>query len=190
MGEALFQRILASHSGAIISTHAEGDVLRFILHGDGRIHLAIPELLSELRALAAERESAEQVERFPLVLIAGERRAYNANLIYRDPAWRKTDAEGALQIHPDDARQLGLSDGGAAICASPRGSLPVQVQITDAVRPGLVTLPNGYGSEHRGADGRRRAAGPAINLLTDAAWRDPISFTPLHKYVRVRLRAA
>jgi len=121
--------------------------------------------------------------------VAGERRAYNANLIYRDPAWRKTDAAGALQIHPDDARKLGLTDGGAAICESQRGSLPVRVQISDAVRPGLVTLPNGYGTEHPGPDGSRHAAGPAINLLTDAAWRDPISFTPLHKYVRVRVRA-
>ena len=190
LGEALFLRILDSRSGNTISTHAASDVFRFIRHGDGRIHLAIPEMLAELRALAAEREPAELVERFPLVLIAGERRAYNANLIYRDPAWRKTDAEGALQIHPDDARQLGLADGGAAICESPRGSVSVRVQITLAVQRGLVTLPNGYGTEHPGPDGSRSAAGPAINLLTDAAWRDPISFTPLHKYVRVRVRAA
>jgi hypothetical protein len=38
--------------------------------------------------------------------------------------------------------------------------------------------------------GLRRPTGPALNLLTDASHRDPITATPYHKNVRVRLRPA
>jgi anaerobic selenocysteine-containing dehydrogenase len=60
--------------------------------------------------------------------------------------------------------------------------------VTDAVQKGMVTLPNGYGTDHPAKDGARAVSGPAVNLLTDAGWRDPIAATPLHKHVRVRLR--
>ena len=43
---------------------------------------------------------------------------------------------------------------------------------------------------HPDASGARRRDSPALNLLTDAARRDPISATPHHKYVPVRLRPA
>ena len=39
----------------------------------------------------------------PQVLIAGERRSFNANTIFRDPRRRKGDPQGALRIHPQDA---------------------------------------------------------------------------------------
>ena len=44
----------------------------------------------------------------------GERRSFTANTIFRDPAWRKRDAGGALRVSPDDAARLGLADGGRA----------------------------------------------------------------------------
>jgi anaerobic selenocysteine-containing dehydrogenase len=133
-----------------------------------RGHLAVPEMLDALEALRSEPEAEDPA--LPLVLIAGDRRAYNANQIYRDPAWRRNDPEGALQIHPEDARRFGLEHGGRALL------------------PGVVSLPHGYGMDYPAADGTRIAAGPALNLLTDAGHRDPIAATPYHKHVRVRLR--
>ena len=48
------------------------------------------------------------------MLSAGERRAFTANTIIRDPAWRKRDADGALRISPDDAAALGVETGDRA----------------------------------------------------------------------------
>ncbi len=45
------------------------------------------------------------------MLSAGERRAYTANDIFRDPSWRKRDAEGALRVSVEDAQALGLVAG-------------------------------------------------------------------------------
>ena len=139
-------------------------------------------MLRAMDALADEPKWQSDGD-YPLVLIAGERRSYNANTIYRDPAWRRLDVDGALSIHPEDAERLGLADGDKAWCRSNRGAIEVVVKRSDRLRPGVVTLPHGYGMRYRGGP----VNGPALNRLTDAAHRDPIAATPFHKYVRVRL---
>jgi anaerobic selenocysteine-containing dehydrogenase len=95
-----------------------------------------------------------------------------------------------LQVHPEDAAALGVTHGGRAVCESARGKLEVTVAVTDKVRPGMVTLPNGFGTDYLAKEGGRAVSGPAVNMLTDAAWRDSIAATPFHKHVRVRLRPA
>ncbi|MBI3184404.1 MAG: molybdopterin-dependent oxidoreductase [Myxococcales bacterium] len=187
LGEALFARLLGSPSGARISTHEHGEMWRVIRHADGRIHLDVPEMLDALRALRSEPEPANAAA-FPLTLIAGDRRSYNANQIFRDPRWRKTDGDGALRIHPEDARQLGLAEGATAVCESSRGQIPVRVALDDTLLRGVVSLPHGYGNDYPDGNAGRRAAGPMLNLLTDAAHCDPLTATPYHKNVRVRLR--
>jgi anaerobic selenocysteine-containing dehydrogenase len=189
LGEALFARILANPSGALLSTHDHDEMWRLIRHGDGRIHLDVPEMLAALEQLKAEPEPSGG-DGYPLVLIAGERRSWNANQVLRDPAWRRGDPDGALRIHPDDARRCGLADGGRAVCESARGRIEVRVELADGLRPGVVTLPHGYGMEFPDASGTRRAVGPLVNWLTDAAHRDPLTATPYHKYVPVRVRPA
>ena len=62
----------------------------------------IPELLDELEGLRDELDAPADPE-FPFVLSAGERRSGTANTIFRDPAWRKQDRDGALRVHPHDA---------------------------------------------------------------------------------------
>jgi anaerobic selenocysteine-containing dehydrogenase len=186
LGEALFRKVLEGRSGTVLSTHQYDDTWKFVRHADGKIHLDISEMLDALRALASEPEAKDDA--FPLVLTAGERRAYNANTIYRDPAWRREDPEGALKVHPKDALRFGLSTGGRARCESKRGAVEVRVQVTDQVPEGLVTLPHGFGLDYP-AGGARVATGPQLNELTDAADRDPIAGTPFHKSVRVRVRA-
>ncbi len=58
--------------------------------------------------------------------------------------------------------------------------------VDDSVRPGVVTLPHGYG----GFFGGRGPIGPEVNRLTAAAHCDPFTRTPYHKYVPVSIRAA
>jgi anaerobic selenocysteine-containing dehydrogenase len=185
LGEALFEAILYSRSGALFSVNEYEDVWRLVRHEDGLIHLEIPEMLDALAKLDPTARLA--LADYPFILVAGERRSYNANTIYRDPLWRRTDREGALKLHPDDARALDIADGSWARCESRRGSVVVRVEITDTVRPGQVTLPHGYGMEHPVGDGERKPSGVNINELTAADDRDPVAGTPYHKYVPVRI---
>ncbi|MFN7988918.1 MAG: molybdopterin-dependent oxidoreductase [Thermoanaerobaculia bacterium] len=189
LGEALFTRLLESPSGALLSTHTHEEMWGFVRTADGRVHLDVPEMLEELRRLKDEPAAGEDDE-FPLVLVAGERRSWNANQIFRDPSWRRADPDGALHVHPEDARKHGLADGSRAVCESSRGSIEVRVELSPAIREGVVTLPHGYGMDYPDASGLRRVQGPLLNRLTDAAHRDPRTATPYHKNVRVRLRPA
>ena len=82
--------------------HDYEDDFDLISHADHKIALDMPEMLDEMRALLDARPALTTQE-FPIVLSAGERRAYTANDIFRDPAWRKRDVDGALRISVEDA---------------------------------------------------------------------------------------
>ncbi|MFC3152710.1 molybdopterin-dependent oxidoreductase [Litoribrevibacter euphylliae] len=180
LGPNLFRKILASKSGMVMSQHRYEDVWSLIKNKDGKIHLAIEEMLSDLSALKTNTPAASDR---PFILMAGERRSYNANQIYRDPKWRKVDKDGSLRMHPEDAQQLMVDSGDSVIVQSDRGELSVVVEVDDSVRTGMVTLPHGYGMQY---DGDERQ-GPAVNLLTAADHCDPFSKVPYHKYVPVTL---
>ncbi len=183
LGEALFARVM-KFEGTVLSEHTYEDTWKFVRHKDKKIHLPIAEMFDEVRALDDETRDTE----FPFILQAGERRSYNANQIMRSNAWRKKDTEGALRIHPDDATELGLSDGDSARVESRRGAVDAHVEITDAMRRGMVSLPHGYGMiEGSGAEAKQ--LGPNVNDLTDSNHCDAIAKTPFHKYVPVRVTA-
>jgi anaerobic selenocysteine-containing dehydrogenase len=185
---ALFQAILASPSGVVFAVDEWSEVVGRIATDDGRIHLALPDLLDELgtlRARPAERRDPE----WPFVLSAGERRSFTANTIIRDPVWRKSDGEGALRIGTDDARAMAVADGDRVRVTTRRGSAVVPVEVTDTLQPGHVTLPNGLGLSYPGPDGVQ-VTGVAPNELTAAEDRDPFVGTPWHKHVAARVERA
>ena len=186
LGANLFNAIIEGHSGVRISTHNWEDMWQLIKTKDGKIHLEITEVLEELDALANETpHPAEVCEDYPFVLMAGERRSYNANQIFRDPSWRKVDKNGALRIHPKDAEQLNLSTGDSALCRTKAGEITVEIEVNDGIREGMITLPHGYGMRYKNSD----PIGPQINRLTSADHCDPFTKTPYHKYVPAQLIA-
>lgn len=187
-GNALFDAILGSPSGVTFTVHDYQDDFALIGHSDHKIALEIPEMLSEVRALVTGPERLTTAE-LPIVLSVGERRAYTANDIFRDPAWRKRDADGALRVSVEDAQALGLDDGGRARITTAAGSAEATVEITETLLPGHAALPNGFGLDYIGEDGRTVVPGVAPNALTSTKWRDPYAGTPWHKHVPARIEA-
>jgi len=184
-GEALFDAVLTSPSGVVITVDEIDDVWSRVSTPDGRIQLVIPELLDELAGLDPGDAPGADPE-WPFVLSAGERRSFTANTIIRDGAWRKRDADGALRVSPDDAARLGLADGGSARLTTPRASAVVRVEVAPGMSNGHISLPNGMGVDHVEPDGRV-TRGVAPNEFTSAADRDPWAGTPWHKSVPARL---
>ncbi|MCE7009174.1 molybdopterin-dependent oxidoreductase [Kibdelosporangium philippinense] len=179
-GEALFEAILNSPSGITLTLDDYADTWRYVGTEDGRIHLAIPSLLDEMRTLDSAQVWTS--DEFPFVLSAGERRSFTANTIMRDPTWRRRDTRGALRISPQDAEALGLQDEGTALVTTKRGSVAAAVEINDRMQPGHVALPNGLGLSYQS-----ELTGTAPNELTDSNWRDPIAGTPWHKHVPAKI---
>jgi formate dehydrogenase len=148
----------------------------------------MPEMLAEIHGLSTATTALTTAE-FPIVLSAGERRAYTANDILRDPAWRKRDPDGALRISIEDAEALGLTNGGRARITTAAGSAVAAVEISEAMLPGHASLPNGFGLDFTDDEGNSRIPGVAPNSLTSADWRDSYAGTPWHKHVPARIEA-
>ncbi|WAJ45642.1 molybdopterin-dependent oxidoreductase [Mycobacterium sp. Aquia_216] len=187
-GNALFDAILNSPSGVTFTSHNYEDDFALISHSDHKIALEIPEMLRDLRALAAARPQLTTSE-LPIVLSVGERRAYTANDIFRDPSWRKRDADGALRVSVEDAQDLGLVDGCRVRITTAAGSAEASVEITETMLPGHAALPNGFGLDYIDTDGRTVVPGVAPNALTSTGWRDSYAGTPWHKHVPARIEA-
>jgi anaerobic selenocysteine-containing dehydrogenase len=179
-GDRLFERILEG-SGVVFTLDEYDDAWSYVKRPDRRFTLDIPELVERLRGLADEPSSWVS-EEYPFVLSAGERRAFTANTIIRDPGWRRRDAGGALRISPDDAKRLKVTDGDRLRVVTERGRAEAAVEVTEMMQAGHVSLPNGLGVDNDGD-----SAGVSPNELTSLHHRDWLAGTPWHKYVPARL---
>ena len=189
-GERLFDAIVSGPHGVVITDDEQDETWRRL--GGRKIQLDVPELLAEVARLP-ERIAArgpapmpapgpEPEAEWPYVLSAGERRAFTANTIIRDPGWRRRDPEGTLRISESDARRLNLTSGDRVRLTTRRGSVEVAVEPTDRMRAGHISLPNGLGLEVSSI-----VTGIAPNELTASEDRDEYAGTPWHKHVPARL---
>jgi len=192
LGNELFNRIISSDKAVELAKFDYADTWKMIKTEDKKVHLHIDEMTQALKDLsteAVELNSQAKDNPYPFTLMAGERRSYNANQIFRTPGWRKTDKQGAMRIHPKDITALGFEDGGRAICRSVTGQVEVVLMQDETVQPGMLTLPHGYGMLYTDAQGELKQDGPSINELTASDHCDPIAKTPFHKHVAVSLEA-
>ena len=97
-----------------------------------------------------------------------------------------------LLVHPDDAARLGLADGEPAEVASKAGAVTIPVEVTDAIRPGVVSIPHGWGHDRPGArlGVAGRHAGVNSNVLAEEDRFDPLSGTAVLNGIPVTVRPA
>ncbi len=190
-GEALFEAILAARSGVVFTRSEWSEVWGRVKTPEGLINLDIPELVTALGELGSAPATLTS-PKWPFILAAGERRSFTANTIFRDPEWRKRDRSGALRMSADDARDLEVVTGDHVRITTAGGNVTVEVEVTDTLRPGHVTLPNGHGVDYPAESGERTAAGVSPNdiTVTGAPFEDPIAGTPFHKHVPAMIEPA
>jgi anaerobic selenocysteine-containing dehydrogenase len=97
-----------------------------------------------------------------------------------------------LHVHPDDAASRGLIDGGQAKLTSRVGTIVVPVEITDGIRPGVVSLPHGWGHDLPGSrlGVAARHAGVNSNLLADDLAVEALTGTAVLNGIPVELAPA
>ncbi len=97
---------------------------------------------------------------------------YNVTTMYSGgimELWNKEQA----QVHPEDAKKLGLESGGKMRITSRRGSVVSEIFVTDIVQPGMIWTSFHYPDT-------------PINVVTNAA-ADPTSKTYEYKVCAVKL---
>jgi anaerobic selenocysteine-containing dehydrogenase len=95
-------------------------------------------------------------------------------------------------VNPDDAARLGLADGARARVRSRVGAIEVQVEVTDAIMPGVVSIPHGWGHDATGVRMSVATAHPGVNsnLLADETLTDPLSGNAVLSGIPVELEPA
>jgi anaerobic selenocysteine-containing dehydrogenase len=154
----------------------------------GTVELAHPVLIADLERLSAAMPAWEEQA---LVLVGRRHLRSNNSWMHNIEVLVKGKPRCTLQVHPDDAARLGLSDGGVATVTSRVGSVDAPVEVTDAVRPGVVSLPHGWGHGQPGTRLRVAAerAGVNSNVLSDDAALDPLSGTSVLNGIPVSVTA-
>jgi anaerobic selenocysteine-containing dehydrogenase len=141
----------------------------------GAIELAPPAVVADVARLhdAAAAPPAE------MVLIGRRHLRSNNSWMHNLPMLVRGPERCTLQVHPDDAERLGLVDGGRATVRSRVGAVDAPVEVTDELRPGVVSLPHGWGHDLQGVDMdvARAHAGTNSNVLTDEQQVEPLTGT-------------
>ena len=167
-------KLLRRHPhGLVLSDHLETGLLeRKLRTKSKRIELAPEAIVSEIARLSEVREDGG---RFPLRLIGlRELRSHNS-WMHNAPLLMRGNRVQALRVHPADAAEHGLEDGGLARLESKSGAVEVPVAVTDEMTLGAVALPHGWG--HAGGWELANAnAGVNVNLLASA---EPGDLEPL-----------
>ncbi|MCG8590822.1 MAG: molybdopterin oxidoreductase family protein [Proteobacteria bacterium] len=160
----------------------------FLATPSGRIELAPPPLLEDLARLESRIADAPDAGR---VLIGRRHVRSNNSWLHNVSALVRGRDRCTLQVHPEDAQELGLADGAKARVSSRVGSLVAPVELCDDLLPGVVSLPHGWGHDVPGTATQvaRRHPGVNSNVLTDGEALDPLSGNAVLNGIPVQVEA-
>ncbi len=168
----------------------EPGVRDLIRHRDRRVHLDAPPLLDALRAFAREGPAAPAPGQ---VLLVGRREVRSSNSwLHNLPSLVKGRDRCLLRVHPEDAKAAGLRDGDRAWMESRVHGGAVPVQVSDEMRPGVVSLPHGWGHA-KAAPWQQTAGGRpgvSVNDWTDDGDVEAVVGQSILNGVPVRLQRA
>jgi anaerobic selenocysteine-containing dehydrogenase len=141
----------------------------------GMVELAPEPILADLPRMAARVD--RPVDGY--VLIGRRDLRSNNSWMHNLEILVKGKPRCTLQVHPDDADSLGLTDGGDAVVRSRVGEVTIPVETTRGIARGVVSIPHGWGHDRPGArlGVAARYAGVNSNLLADDHLIDELSGT-------------
>lgn len=157
-------------------------------HHDGRFALAPADVLAEIDA--AFHENTDLPAGYTHRLCVRRLREV-VNSVYRDvPAIAARLPENPAYLHPADLAGLGLASGDRVTLHSPHGSLPALVRADATMKPGVLSMPHGWGGLP-GAAPDPASPGSNTNLLTHAyAGRQTINAMPVMTGIPLRIEPA
>jgi formate dehydrogenase alpha subunit len=124
------------------------------------------------------KEPAETTdEAFPLILTTGRImfHFHTGTMSRRAEKLNQEVSEAYIEMHPEDAKQVGLNGNKRVKVSSRRGEIELLARVTDRIKPGVVFIPFHF-------------AEAAANVLTNSAF-DPIAKIPEYKVCAVKVEA-
>jgi anaerobic selenocysteine-containing dehydrogenase len=157
-----------------------------------RIDLAPAPYLADLERLRA-RLAAEPAEGNSELRLIGRRQVRSNNSwMHNVPRLMRGKNRCTLLMHPEDAVARGLADGALVEIVSRTGRVRAPLEVTDEIKPGVVSLPHGWGHHRPGTRLATAAATPgaSLNDVTDEERIDELSGNAAFSGVPVTVAAA
>ncbi|MEV6309839.1 molybdopterin-dependent oxidoreductase [Streptomyces sp. NPDC051840] len=181
------ERLLA-HPHGIDLGPLEPRVPQVLRTRSGRIELLPAPIAADLPRLRA----ALGAKPAGLVLVGRRHLRSNNSWMHNIASLRGGSNVCTLQIHPEDAARIGIAQGDTARITATGGQVEAPAEITDSVRPGVVSLPHGWGHNRPGTRTEVAAGDPGVNVnqLLDGTLLDPLSGTAVLNAVPVSVAPA
>ncbi|MDZ4827925.1 MAG: molybdopterin-dependent oxidoreductase [Actinomycetota bacterium] len=155
----------------------------------GMIELAPQACVDDVERLRVARDRRVNGE---LVLVGRRDLRSNNSWMHNINVLVKGKARCTVHVHPDDAERHGVVDGASVRVWSTAGEVVLPAEVTDAVRPGVVSIPHGWGHDHPDLQMKVAAkfAGANSNLLARSDLFDPLSGNAVLNGIPVELAPA
>jgi predicted molibdopterin-dependent oxidoreductase YjgC len=124
------------------------------------------------------KEPAETTDQdYPLILTTGRImfHFHTGTMSRRAEKLNQEVSEAYVEMHPDDAAQIGLNGTNKVKVSSRRGEIELAARVTGRIKPGVVFIPFHF-------------AEAAANALTNSAF-DPVAKIPEYKVCAVKVEA-
>jgi predicted molibdopterin-dependent oxidoreductase YjgC len=133
--------------------------------------------LGKFHAIAYTEPAEKTDEAYPLILTTGRImfHFHTGTMSRRSEKLNKEVPEAYVEIHPQDAKQVGLNGSKKVKVISRRGEIELIARVTDRIKPGIVFIPFHF-------------AEAAANVLTNSAF-DPVAKIPEYKVCAVKVEA-
>ncbi|MES2919532.1 MAG: molybdopterin-dependent oxidoreductase [Pseudomonadota bacterium] len=155
---------------------------------DRRIHLAPAVYLADLPRARARLQAPDT----GAMLLIGRRHVRSNNSwLHNSQRLVKGKGRCTAWLHPDDAARLQVSDGQPVRVTSRVGAIELPAEITDAIMPGVVSVPHGWGHGRAGVQlaVAGKVAGVSVNDITDDQLIDALTGMPVLNGVPVAVAA-
>ena len=143
---------------------------RRILHAE-----SFPRGKALIRPVRYSPPAEETDSEYPVILTTGRILYHYHTMTMTDKTKNIMDIApgGYMEIHPDDAAKINVSDGEQVKVSSRRGSIRAKAKVTDKIKAGVVFIPFHFKDTH-------------VNIITNSAY-DPVAKEPELKVCAVRL---
>ncbi len=163
-------QMAAQPNGIDLGMPRAGRLNEVLQHPGGHIDAAPALILEDLARLTKSLPTEG------LVLVGRRSTRMNNSWLRNLPMLAAGTALCTLHMHPQDAAERGVEDGDVVCIRSATGEVQAPVEITDAMMPGVVSLPHGFSEAENLHQGRTRP-GANYNALAAAGEVDVPSGT-------------
>nr|CRL75407.1 molydopterin dinucleotide-binding region [Mycolicibacterium malmesburyense] len=125
----------------------------------GKVELIHDHITADIPRLRARMERVNP----ELVLTSRRHLRSNNSWLHNVPALMRGRDRCTLLIHPVDAARVGVVDGAAAHVSTAEGAVTVTAEVSEEMKPGVVSLPHGWGHGLDGTRLRTANSHPGVN---------------------------